>query len=118
MKLLSWLIGLPVAVVAILFAVVNRHAVQVGLWPLPWQVNLPLYLLVLGALAVGLIVGGVIVWVSSGKVRSRARREGRRARALEREVEALRDEPAKKTAASGAAVGSSPTTPPKALPGR
>lgn len=92
MKFLSWLIGIPVAIIAIVFAVINRHGVLVDLWPLPWEVHLPLYLLVLGSLAIGLVIGGCLAWVSAGTARGRARTEGRRANALEYEVDQLREE--------------------------
>lgn len=105
MKVLSWLIGLPIAVLAIIFAVSNRGAVLVDLWPLPWEVMLPLYLLVLGALAVGLVVGALIAWISAGSTRARARREHRRANRLEMELEETRQ-------------GDSAAAPPKALPSR
>lgn len=103
MKVLSWVIGLPIAVLAIIFAVSNRDAVQVDLWPLPWEVMLPLYLLVLGALALGLVVGAVVAWISSGSARSRARREHRRANKLEVELDEVRQ---------------AETPPTKALPSR
>ncbi len=105
MKVLSWLIGLPIAVLAIIFAVSNRAGVLVDLWPLPWEVTLPLYLLVLGALALGLIVGAVIAWLSTGSTRARARREHRRANRLEVELGQARE-------------AGTPPEPPKALPSR
>lgn len=92
MRFLAWLIGIPVAVVAIVFAVVNRHLVSVDLWPLPWTVGLPLFLLVLGALGLGLAIGGIVVWISAGSARSRARAESRRANRLENRVRALETE--------------------------
>lgn len=90
MRLLSWLIGLPVAVVAVLFAISNRHAVELDLWPLPFSVDLPVYLAVLGPLALGLVAGGLIAWFAAGGSRRAARRERRRAQELERQVEVLR----------------------------
>lgn len=92
MRVLAWLIGLPVAILAIVFAVVNRALVTVDLWPLPWTVDLPLFLMVLGALGLGLAAGGVVGWLSSGRARSRARAEGRRADRLENRVRALETE--------------------------
>ena len=90
MKVISWIIGLPIAVLAIIFAVSNRGGVLVDLWPLPWEVTLPLYLLVLGALGIGLLAGAVIAWMSAGTTRARARREHRRANRLEVELDEAR----------------------------
>lgn len=92
--LLGWIIGLPVAVVAITFAVNNRHAVKADLWPLPFAVDLPLYVAMLVPLALGMLMGGVIAWVSAGRVRRVARQERRRARDLQEQVEVLRQAPA------------------------
>jgi len=92
--LLGWIIGLPVAVVAITFAVNNRHAVKADLWPLPFAVDLPLYVAMLVPLALGMLMGGVIAWVGAGRVRRVARQERRRARDLQEQVEVLRQAPA------------------------
>jgi uncharacterized integral membrane protein len=108
-KFLSWLIGIPVAVVAIVFAVINRHSVMVDLWPLPWEVQLPLYLLVLGFLALGLVLGGCMVWLSGGAARGRARSEGRRANAIAYEVDQLREENKALQNAQGQAALGGPT---------
>lgn len=97
MKILSWVIGLPIAVLAIIFAVSNRGGVLVDLWPLPWEVTLPLYLLVLGALALGLVIGAAIAWFAGGSARARARREHRRANTLEVQLDQARQaDPASK----------------------
>jgi uncharacterized integral membrane protein len=109
-KFLSWLIGAPVTVVAVLFAVINRHNVLVDLWPLPWEVQLPLYLLVLAALAIGLVIGGVLVWLSGSSVRGRARKEGRRANAIAYEADQLREENKALHQAQDQAVLTGPTS--------
>lgn len=90
MRLLSWIIGLPVAVAAVLFAISNRHPVKLELWPLPFSVDVPVYLAVLGPLALGMIAGGLIAWGAAGRSRRAARRERRRVEELERQVEVLR----------------------------
>lgn len=92
MRYIAWLIGLPVAIVAITFAVINRQVVTIDLWPLPWTASLPLFLMVLGALGLGMVAGGVIVWVSGGRTRARARAEHRRANRLDHRVRALETE--------------------------
>lgn len=92
MKFLSWLIGVPILIIVIIFAVVNRGVVAVDLWPLPWSAQLPVFLLVLGALAIGLVIGALISWFSASKARGAARREHRRADKLEQDVRTLQDE--------------------------
>ena len=90
MRRLSWIVTLPLLIVAVVFAVTNRHAVPVRLWPLQVELELPLYLLVLVALAVGLLAGALIGWIGAGGARRRAREARARADALARELEQVR----------------------------
>jgi putative membrane protein len=86
MKLIFWLLVLIVAAWLALFAVANRESVSLGLWPLPYVIELPLYLAVLGAVLAGFIVGGVAGWSGGQRWRREARRRGRRIAVLEREL--------------------------------
>lgn len=88
MKVLTWLIGLPVAVVATVFAVVNRQDLHFDLWPFPYGVEAPAFVAVLVPLALGLVLGAVLGWVSAGRARRTARDQRRRADSLERQLEA------------------------------
>lgn len=90
MRILSWTVGVPVAVIAVTFAVANRHPVRIELWPLPVQVEAPLYLAVLGTFLLGIVLGAVAAWLGGRHWRSAARGNRRRAEALEREVAELR----------------------------
>ncbi|WP_404381097.1 lipopolysaccharide assembly LapA domain-containing protein [Caenispirillum salinarum] len=94
MKLIRWLIGLPLAAVAIIFAVSNRQMVTVELWPFPWTADLPLYLLSLGTLAVGIVIGALFAWTAGSHKRAQSRSEKRhqeiRIRNLEHENEQLK----------------------------
>lgn len=89
-RLLFWLIGVPFGLVLILFAIANRQPVDVGLWPLPWTLQLPLYGQVLGGVVCGLIAGICLSWISGAGLRARARASRRRMRELEREIARLR----------------------------
>ena len=94
MKLISRLMFIPVAAAFVIFAVANRHQVTLELWPLPLELDLPVYIAVLGALAAGMAIGGSAQWLSDGKWRRRARAGRRKASALERQltlVEAARE---------------------------
>jgi hypothetical protein len=46
MKLFYRLLFIPVAAVFVVFAVANRHAVTLDLWPLPLEIDLPVQRLV------------------------------------------------------------------------
>ncbi|MDE0175569.1 MAG: lipopolysaccharide assembly protein LapA domain-containing protein [Defluviicoccus sp.] len=94
MKIFYRLVFIPVAAAFVVFAVANRHALTLNLWPLPLEIDLPVYIAVLGALAVGMVIGGSAQWISDGKWRRRARADKRKASALERRltlVEAARE---------------------------
>ena len=91
MRVLAWLIGLPLAVVVTVFAVANRQAVSFDLWPLPFGVEIPAYLAVLGPLGLGLVLGAVLVWIPGTGSRLRARQDRRRAESLERQLDVARN---------------------------
>ncbi|MFP5515965.1 MAG: lipopolysaccharide assembly protein LapA domain-containing protein [Alphaproteobacteria bacterium] len=86
MRHISWIVTLPVALVAILFAISNRGIVTLSLWPLPFTLDTPVYLAALAALVLGFLAGGFIVWNSQRRHRRRARRESNRVLYLEREL--------------------------------
>lgn len=105
MKFLFWLLALPLALVILVFAVVNRQTVGIDVWPLPWQMQIPAYFLVLGPLALGVLIGGVMAWLSGTSVRRRARDEARRANQLDYELSQVK-----------AMLASRPVAPPEPSP--
>src|SRR5713226_8200310 len=88
MKLVFWIVVVLVAAVLALFAMSNREAVALGLWPLPFALDLPLYLAILAALLIGFVAGALCVWIAGRPARRESRRRGRRIAALERELAA------------------------------
>ena len=80
------LIGLPLAVVVVIFALSNRHAVTLTFWPLPGDVTMPVYLLALIILVLGFVAGGIVSWLSAGRQRRRVREAETKARSLGREL--------------------------------
>lgn len=77
-RIISWMIGAPVAVVLIAFAVANRHWITVSFDPVsrdnPWlAVSMPAFALLFIGIFIGLIVGGIVVWWRQGKWRKQAR---------------------------------------------
>lgn len=87
MRYLTWIVTIPVALLAVLFAVSNRETVVFGLWPLPFTLDLPLYLAVLGVLVLGFVVGGLVVWVGQHRHRRTARKASARVLQLERDLD-------------------------------
>lgn len=87
MRYLSWIITLPIALFAILFAISNRDPVTFALWPTPFTLQAPAYLATLVALVAGFVAGGFIAWANQHRNRSRARRAEDRVFTLERELQ-------------------------------
>jgi uncharacterized integral membrane protein len=84
------LIGLPLLILLVLFALSNTAPVRLGLWPSDYTLQLPLSLTVLGAMAIAFLAGGVTVWVSELAQRRRARRAEQTVRLLEAQVQELK----------------------------
>jgi hypothetical protein len=96
-KLVLVLVVLPLGVVLIALAVVNRKPVELVLDPLGGaesglSLEAPFFLFLLGAFAVGLIVGGIATWFGQGKWRRLAREETRQARDWRRQADRLEKE--------------------------
>jgi len=101
-KHVSWIVTVPLMVVLVVFAVVNRQSVTLDLWPLDMSLRLPLFILILGSLFVGLLVGGTAAWLSAGATRRRARLAEHRAAEREREIARLQRNPPPAASQSGA----------------
>lgn len=90
MRWIYWLLAAPLMAVAALFAISNLAIIEIGLWPLPFTVRVPVYLVALGGLAVGFLVGGFVAWFGAGRARARARAAERALRRRDLEIEDLR----------------------------
>ena len=77
---------LALAILLILFAVSNREAVSLTLWPLPFLADMPVYLLCFLSLAAGAAFGASAAWVAGRRNRRELRNRRRRIEALEREL--------------------------------
>ena len=84
MRAFYWAVTLAVAAVLSLFAASNREAVSLGLWPLPFLVEVPLYLVAFGAAIVGFLTGALAAWIAGAHRRRELRRCRRRSEALAR----------------------------------
>ena len=83
MRLLNSIIGVIVAVLVILFAVSNRAEVDITLWPLPIDVTMGVYAVVLLAVLIGFIGGMVASWLANADLRRDRRRLKTEVRDLE-----------------------------------
>lgn len=90
MKVFYWLVTALLAVILIVFAVTNRNPAVLSLWPFPFTLQAPVYLITLLALLVGFLVGELVAWINGRRWRRMARRHGRRIEELERELVAAK----------------------------
>lgn len=111
-KWLSRLIWIPLALIGAVFAVANREKVTISLWPLPWEASLPLFMVLIGVLVLGLLVGGLIVWLGGHHHRVTARQQTRSSEQLRRQVAELKTAPPPATALPAPEAKSMPISPP------
>jgi uncharacterized integral membrane protein len=88
MRLLFWIVVALAAATLALFAASNRETASFALWPLPFVLELPLYLAVLAASLIGFIAGALAVWAGGRGRRREMRQRGRRIAALKHELAA------------------------------
>jgi uncharacterized integral membrane protein len=94
-KLAFALIVVPLGLALITLAVVNREPTNLVLDPFTGSgaaLQAPLFVFLLGAFALGLLVGGVATWLRQGKWRKTAREGARETRELRRQADRLERE--------------------------
>jgi uncharacterized integral membrane protein len=78
MRFLRVFIGALVLLILIVFAVANKNPVTVSIDPLPFEIELPLYLLVFavffGGLVIGVIIGRLNAW-SAARQKAQAEKQ-------------------------------------------
>lgn len=103
MRILYWLIALPLALILLSFTLSNRMDVVLQLWPLPFEMGVPLAFVGFAALFLGFLTGGGIVWLNGQKTRRRAAQAERKLNAQAREMAQMRDQLRRAEEASGKA---------------
>ena len=89
------LVLVPIALLIVLFSIANRGPVRISLDPFSRDLptlsyEIPLFLVVLAAIFLGVLVGGLASWLAQGKQRKAARRSRREVEVLRSETQALR----------------------------
>jgi len=94
MRLLKWIVILPVAAILVAFAFANREVVTIYLDPLGGgalpTLEAPQFLVLLIAGAVGVVAGSGATWLGQGRHRRRARMAEAEADRLRYEVQSAR----------------------------
>lgn len=99
MRYLKYLFLIVVGLALIVVALANRQVVTLSLVPgemaefLPFRNNieLPLFLVILGGVVLGLLIGFVWEYLREFRIRQNAGRQKRKLNKLEREVKGLRE---------------------------
>ena len=94
-RIVAAIILIPLAVVIVAFATANRQPVTLSLDPFSAEhpassVTLPLFVLIIGLIIVGVVIGGIASWLRHGNLRRTARRFDRELRDLRAEVASLK----------------------------
>ena len=89
MSLFGGLFSLILTIAVVIFAISNRHNIDVFYLPGEYLTALPLYAVALGLMAVGFFIGALSVWFNYGHVRRDRRNKARTVKKLEKEIEAL-----------------------------
>lgn len=90
MKILFWIIALPIIAFAMAFAVSNHESVTISLWPFAYRLEIPLYIAVTGGLFFGFLAGLIYGWIGSLTFRHRAHHAAKQVAKLQAETEELR----------------------------
>lgn len=97
----------PLAAVVVAFAVVNRHAVELDLWPAPFAATLPVWAVALGGGLIGFLAGSLAAWSAGAKARAAGRAARRRADGLDRDLTLEREKTARLEKAAKDTAGGS-----------
>ena len=94
-RILSFLILVPLAILLVVFCVSNRGPVTVSLDPLgtmqQFTYSMPLFILMIGAVIVGLILGGTGTWLTQAHYRRKAWKRRNEIERLKRDADDARE---------------------------
>ncbi|MCH9809415.1 MAG: LapA family protein [Alphaproteobacteria bacterium] len=96
-RIITVLVAFPVAILLVTLAVINRHEVRMVLDPFKPKapsvaVDLPFYFYLFGAMLLGVLIGGVAVWMGQGRWRKTARVRAQEVRRWQAEANRLTKE--------------------------
>jgi uncharacterized integral membrane protein len=113
LRQISYIFGLILAAILVVFAIDNGAPMTISLWPLPWQASLPGFIALFIALIIGFLAGAVAAWLSGAKARKRARVLADTARA---QAHQIAEQERRYAAARAVATPAAPSTTAGALP--
>ena len=102
------LLAAPLLFILVLFALSNKQAVDLGLWPTDIQIELPVSLAVLGIAGLFFLFGALVAWNGTLSERSRAKRAEAKIRQLEAQLASARASRAAPAAPAAMSLSLSP----------
>lgn len=98
MRYIKYALLAAIAVVLIVVSLANREMVTLELLPadlaellgLGWKVNLPLFVVIFGGVAIGLLIGFLWEWIREYKQRAEAAAQRREMDRMRREIKRLK----------------------------
>lgn len=91
MKILRWIVAVPIIVAAVLFALAHPQPVDFVWSPVNNPITIPLYVLTLGLCAVGFILGALAAWFGMSGLRRERRTQKKTIKQLEKDLAAAHD---------------------------
>ena len=96
-RIITVLVAFPIAILLVALAVINRHEVTMVLDPFKPQdpalvLAAPRFAFMFGTLLVGVVIGGVAVWMGQGRWRKTARTRAQEVRRWQAEANRLTKE--------------------------
>ena len=84
------LLAAPLLFILILFALSNKQAVSLGIWPTDVRIELPVSIAVLGIAGLFFLFGALVAWAGTLSERTRAKRAEATVRQLEAQLASVR----------------------------
>jgi len=88
--LMRWIVGIPLLLLMVLFALSNSQSVRLGIFPTDYSVEIPLSVAILAAMAIGFFLGGLRLWFTAMHDRRALRRAEDAVRLLEAKHQELK----------------------------
>jgi len=87
-KLINFILTIPFAAIIIVFALYNRHEIEVFINPLNLEANIiPAYIFGASTAILGLFWGSIMTWLSYSSKRKKIREQKKTIKSLEKELE-------------------------------
>ena len=92
MGFLRTFFGFVLAACLITFAVANRQIIPLVYSPIHDPLEIPLYMITLGFLAGGFLLGSFVVWMNGASTRRTGRKQRKTIKSLEKELSTLQNQ--------------------------